>query len=122
MPRRRLKPSRTATTGFFNAAKNGGAFGGAAGYVALQADGTRMPEGQMGRVSGQLQDAAVELEALLFEAPGLPQNCRNEVHESLGLVMEALQMLGRARRSLERTSSGPAIDPRLTSLVPMLRA
>jgi len=70
-------------------------------------------------VSLALQDVVTDLEGLVFEAPDLGPRCRSEVHDAIGLVMDALQALGRAQAALKRSRASGT--PR-TFAVPMSRA
>ncbi len=84
------------------------------------ARGGQSPERQLAAAGEGLQEVATDLEGLLFEAPGLGPQCRNEVHDAIGLIMDALQALGRAQLALKRgrTKGGNAS----TLKVPMARA
>jgi len=54
------------------------------------------------QVGDRLQGAVTDLEDLMFESPDAGGRCRAELHDAVGLVMEALQALARARSALER--------------------
>ena len=59
----------------------------------------------LAQVGEQLQQVVSDLEDVMFEAPGIGRNCRSDIHDAIGLVMEALQVLGQARASLERSGA-----------------
>jgi hypothetical protein len=109
--------------------KEGGAVSGAEdedGFavqgVSLAFDGRRAghsPDQHMAQAGERLQDVVTDLEGLVFEAPDLGPRCRSEVHDAIGLVMDALQALGRAQAALKRSRASGT--PR-TFAVPMSRA
>jgi hypothetical protein len=83
--------------------------------------GGQHPEWHLAQAGERLQDVVTDLEGLVFEAPGLGSHCRSEVHDAIGLVMDALQALGRAQLALKRSRAkgGTACS---TVTVPMSRA
>jgi len=99
--------------------KEGGAVSGAEdedGFavqgVSLAFDGRRAghsPDQHMAQAGERLQDVV----------PDLGPRCRSEVHDAIGLVMDALQALGRAQAALKRSRASGT--PR-TFAVPMSRA
>ncbi len=84
------------------------------------ARGYQRPDRQLAQAGERLQDVVAVLEELLFDTPGLGPHCRSEVHDAIGLVMDALQMLGSAQTTLNRRRNkrGNAT----TLMVPMARA
>jgi hypothetical protein len=55
----------------------------------------------LGHIGGRLEDAIEELDRVVFEAPELNAAGRGDVHEALGLLFGALQVLATAQARLE---------------------
>jgi len=82
--------------------------------------GNSRSEQQLAQAGERLQHVVADLEGLLFDAPGLGSRCRDEVHDAIGSVMDALQAMGRAQVALKqaRTKGSKAASLR----IPMARA
>ena len=61
------------------------------------------PDWVLADVGGRLQGAVSELEDLMFEATGVGPRSRTQIHDAVALMMEALQALGKARTTLQRS-------------------
>jgi len=76
------------------------------------------PDWVLADAGERLQSAVNELEDLMFEAPGVGPRSRTQIHDAVALMMEALQALGKARTTLQRS---PALAAPLLSR-PLARA
>lgn len=76
------------------------------------------PDWVLADAGQRLQSAVSELEDLMFEAPGVGPRSRSQIHDAVALMTEALQALGKARSTLQRS---PALGVPLLSR-PLARA